>query len=87
VKTILCFFFGRRYTQVDWDWYACDRCGETNDGYAKLDTLPTIVRHWQEITEDWANYRSRLFQRCPDCRRPEYILGRPVGDHADCIPF
>ena len=41
--------------------------------------MPTKFRWW------WLD--RRFWQRCPDCNRLEYVLGRAVGKHSDCIPF
>lgn len=36
----------------------------------------------------WRNLRSYgLIHRCHDCGQADHILGIPVGDHWDCMPF
>lgn len=32
-------------------------------------------------------YAHRLFSFCEFCHRPEFILGREVGNHSQCFPF
>jgi hypothetical protein len=47
--------------------------------------------HWHFVVVDPRSFgwRRWMLRRCIDCKRPEIVAGRHVGNHDDCdqVPF
>lgn len=86
-----CKFFGHRVESKDSGYGICDRCGthEYYDWETDWAGSGLIWYYLHKLAELWKILRNKIFQRCPDCGKPEVIFGRFLGDHKDCdnLPF
>jgi hypothetical protein len=95
-----CFILGHKpkdYTDSGYD--ICERCEchEYHDGIEEswnnrrdkwLFTIPAIYyrRTWI-LRLFYRKVKSKFFTRCYECNKIDTVLGKPKGDHNDCLCF
>lgn len=95
--SFLCWLLGHPMVPtypISWNsYFHCRRCGMPSnwsapEGPALLDRLESLYRglRWDLSHTLWRLSRP-IVRRCNDCGKPEFVFGRDVGNHSDCIPF
>lgn len=83
---VWCRLIGHRYTLQS----SCHRCGMpywAEDDFEPVIDLNDLDMWWAVKKWRIQNWYAWVLIRCSDCGKPEYIFGKRVGDHCDCIPF
>jgi hypothetical protein len=57
------------------------------DVYYDLAPVSDVGKFLRKWINRLSFLKHRMYQTCYICNKPEYILGRKVANHDDCIPF
>lgn len=86
MRHIICFFIGHKLDPhfTDCGYEVCKRCD--HHGYHKnrftLNYL--IFCNWSKLRWWW---QIKIYDKCGDCHKAKFILGKYVGNHDRCLPF